>query len=215
VQRPRDHALAGAVLAQDQHVRVGRPDAGDHLEDALHRGGLGHQAGHALAAQQRVLSLEPLPLSQGLAQLDLRPDDGEQPRVVPGLLDEVAGAAPHGLDRDLDAAPGGHHDHREGRIDALDAREQIQPFFARRRVAGVVQVDQRHVELARLDRREHAGRRRRGLELEALGLEQQAQGFENVGLIVGNQHARICGARRARRVERVAVLQMVGNEHGR
>ena len=119
---------------------------------------------HALAAQQRVLGLEPLALAQRLAQLDLRADDRQQPRVVPRLLDEVARAAAHRLDRDFDAAPGRHDDDRQRRIDALDARQQVEPFLARRRVARVVQVDQRDVELARLDRGQHAGRRRGRLE---------------------------------------------------
>ena len=37
VQRPRDDPLAGAVLPEDQDVRVGRADARDDLQDALHR----------------------------------------------------------------------------------------------------------------------------------------------------------------------------------
>ena len=153
-------------------------------------GGLGDQLRHALAAQQRVLGLEPLPLAQRLAQLDLRADDRQQPGVVPRLLDEVARAAAHRLDGDFDAAPGRHDDDRQRRIDALDARQQVQAFFARRRVARVVQVDQRDVELARLERGEHAGRRRRGLEVEAFGLEQQPQRLEDVRLVVGDEHAR-------------------------
>ncbi len=43
VERPRDDALAGAVLAGDQDVRVRRADALDQLEHRLHRGGLGDQ----------------------------------------------------------------------------------------------------------------------------------------------------------------------------
>ena len=161
--------------------------------------GLGDDLRHALAAQQRVLGLEPLPLAQRLAQFDLGPDDRQQPRVVPGLLDEVARAAPHRFDRDLDAAPRRHHDHRQRRIDPLDARQQVQAFFAGRRVARVVQVDQRDVELARLHRREHAGGRGRGLEREPLGLEQQPERLEHVRLIVGDQHARFAAAGRVPR----------------
>ena len=87
-------------------------------------------------------------------------------------------------------------------IDALDARQQVEPLFARRRVARVVQVDQRDVELARFDRGEHAGRGGRGLEREAFGLEQQPQRLEHVRLIVGDQDARFAGARRVPRVLR-------------
>ena len=43
-----------------------------------------------------VLRFEPLTLAERLAQFDLRPDDGEEARVVPGLLDDRArpGASP-------------------------------------------------------------------------------------------------------------------------
>ena len=196
VQRPRDDALAGAVLAEDQDVGVRGTDARDHLQHALHRRRLGDQLGHALAAQQRVLGLEPLALAQRLAQLDLRADDRQQPRVVPRLLDEVARAAAHRFDRDLDAAPRRHDHDRQRRIDALDPRQQVQPFLAGGRVARVVEIDQGDVELARLERREHAGRRGRGLELEPFGLEQQPQRLEHVGLIVGDEHARLARAHR-------------------
>ena len=119
VQRPRDDALAGAVLAEHEDVGVRRADARDHLQHVLHRRRLGDDLGKAFAAEQRVLGLEPLALAERLAQLDLRADDREQPRVVPGLLDEVARAAAHRLDGDLDAAPRGHDDDRQRRIEAL------------------------------------------------------------------------------------------------
>ena len=45
-------------------------------------------------------------------------------------------------------------------------------------------------QLARLQGREHAGRRGRRLALEALALQQQAQGLEDVALVVGDQDAR-------------------------
>ena len=61
-----------------EHVGVRRPDPRDHLQHVLHRGRLGDDARHPLAAQQRVLRFEPLPLAQRLAQLDLRPDDGQR-----------------------------------------------------------------------------------------------------------------------------------------
>jgi hypothetical protein len=188
------------------------PDARDHLEHALHRGGLRNDLGHALAAQQRVLGLEPLPLAQRLAQLDLRPHDREEPGVVPRLLDEVTRAAAHRLDGDLDAAPRRHDDDGERRIDPLNARQQVQPFFARGRVARVVQVDERDVELPRFDGGEDSGGGRRGFEHEPFGLEQQAQGFEDVGLIVGDEDARVA---RPDGMPLVALIfQMVGYQHG-
>ena len=121
--------------------------------------------------------------------------------------------APHRLHRDLDAAPRRHHDDGQRGIDALDAREQVEAFLAGRRIPRVVQVDQRDVELARFDRRQHAGGGGCRLELEALGLEQQPQRFEDVGLVVGDQHARFGGTRGTRMVGGVAILQVVGDQH--
>ena len=43
--------------------------------------------------------------------------------VVPRLLDEVAHAAPHRRNREIDRAPAGHHDDREQAIDRLDPRD--------------------------------------------------------------------------------------------
>ena len=91
------------------------------LQHVLHRRGFGDDVRHSLAAEQRVLRLEPLPLAQRLAQLDLRANDRQEAGVVPRLLDEVTGAAAHRFDGHFDAAPGGHDDDRQCRIDALDA----------------------------------------------------------------------------------------------
>ena len=217
VQRARHHPFAGAVFAEDEHVRVRRPDPRDHLQHALHRDGFGDHLRHSLAAEQRVLGLQPLPLAQRLTQFDLRADDREQPRVVPGLLDEIARAAAHRFDRHLDAAPRGHHHDRERRVDALDAREQVQPLLARRRVARVVEVDQRDIELARLDGRQHAGRRRCGLQLKSFGLQQQAERLQDVRLIVRDEDPRVFRTvRRTGAVGSVAALifEVVGDQHG-
>ena len=124
VQRARDDALAGAVLAGDEHVRVRGPDA---LDDLQHRAAspadsaieLRHRPRRA-AASSRPRAAAPL-RSAWPSSICVR-DDREQARVVPRLLDEVARAAAHRLDRDLDAAPRRHHDDRQRRIDRLNAR---------------------------------------------------------------------------------------------
>ncbi len=158
VERAGDDPFAGAVLAENHDVRVRGPDARNHLKDVLHGGRFRHELGHALAAQQGILRLEALAFAQRLTQLNLGTDDRKQPRVVPRFLHEVAGTAPHRFDRHLDAAPGRHHDDRKCGVDSLDPGQQVEPFFARRRVARVIQIDQRDVELAGLNRSEHASR---------------------------------------------------------
>ena len=64
------------------------------------------------------------------------------------------------------------------------------PFAPRRRVARVVQVDEGHVVIAARQRREDRPRRSDTIDLISLELEQQADRFDDVGLIVGHQHTR-------------------------
>ncbi len=133
------------------------------------------------------------PAPNGVAQIDLRLDDGQQPVVLPRLLDEIARAAAHGFHRQAHRAPGGHHDHRQHGVDGADARKQVQPFLPRRGVARVVQIHDHDVEIARFKRRNNRRGRSDRVDLIAFALQQQAQRFQNVGLIVGDQNARRSG----------------------
>ena len=72
----------------------------------------------------------------------------------------------------------------------VDAPQQLEAFFARRGVAGVVEVDQHDVVVALPKRGHHGGRRFDQVDQVALGLEQQAQGFEHVALVVGDEETR-------------------------
>ena len=71
VQPPRHDLLAGAVLAEDQHVRVRRPDALHELEHRPHRWRLRDQLGQAFFPERAILALEPLAVAQRAPQLDL------------------------------------------------------------------------------------------------------------------------------------------------
>ncbi len=108
-------------------------------------------------------------------------------RVVPGLLHEVAHAAPHRFDREIHAGPARHDDDGEEPIERLDAREQIDALTARGRVARVIQIHQDEIERARLERAHRRVGRRHRVVLDALSLEQELQGIEQVGLIVRDQ----------------------------
>ena len=72
---------------------------------------------------------------------------------------------------------------------AFIALEQLEPLLARRRVARVVEVDERHVEVRSLERGDELGRRGGGGDVEALAAQQQLQRVEDVDLIVGDQDA--------------------------
>ena len=65
--------------------------------------------------------------------------------------------------------------------------EQIEPLAARGGVAGVVEVDQGGVDLLPLQQRDDALGHMGGGGAIALGLEQEAKGFDDIGLVIGYQ----------------------------
>ena len=109
VDRARQHLLAGAALARQQHRRLEAGGALHHLEHLDHRLGGRHDRVFAagaldLAAQQLIGAPQALALA-GLAQREQHLGGRE------GLREIVVGAALHGLDRELRGAVGGHQDH--------------------------------------------------------------------------------------------------------
>ena len=188
---PRDHVLARAVLAGDQDVGVRGRNPRNQIHHRLHRRRFGDQRRAALGLQQAVFGFEALAAAQCARQLDMRADAGDQPGVVPGLLEKIAGAATHRFHGQVDGAPGGEHDDGQAGIERLDVREQIEALFAGSGVAGVVQVDQDGVVFARTERRKYRAGRADRFDGEAFRLQHQAKRFAHVGLIVGDQDTRI------------------------
>ena len=148
---------------------------------------MGDQLRKALRAQSAVFFLQPLPFAQRAAKLDLRFKDGGETRVVPRLLNEIAGAAAHRFHRQLHRSPGRHHDHRQRCIQIQNSLQQLKPFLAGGCVACVVQVHQDRVEVARFNGMEGGGGSGDGFRHIAFGFDQQAEGFQHVRLVVGNQ----------------------------
>ena len=70
-----------------------------------------------------------------------------------------------------------------------EAAKEVESLAPRRRVAGVVEIHQRRVEVARVEGAEDRRRRRRGRDLEAFALEEEPEGFEDVLLVVGDEDA--------------------------
>src|SRR2546427_1057481 len=190
MERLRDGPFTGPVLPGDEDVRLRWSDTRDELEYRTHRRGFGDEQRPAVRLERSVLGLEALLPAERARELHLRAHDGEEPRVLPRLLHEVARAAAHRLDRDLDAAPRGHDDDGERRIVAAQLRQQVEPFLARRRVARALEGHQHGVELVPVDRLADGRRGSGGFDFVSLAFEEQAQRFENVRLIVGDQHAR-------------------------
>ncbi len=177
------------MLTEDEHVRVRGADALHQSQDRLHRRRLGDQLRQTFFAQRARLDLEAMAPAQCAPQLHLRPQRAQQPPVVPRLLDVIARAAAHRLDRAVDARPGRHHDDWGRALQSLDAREQVEPFSARRRVAGVIHVHEQRVEVARFYGRQHGAGRGSGLYIEAFAPKEELQRLQDVGLIIGDQEA--------------------------
>ena len=118
--------LAGAVLAVDEHAAArGRRDR-DLLAQLLDERGSGRRSpGRARAglAQVAVLPLEP-----GVVEGAARDEQGLLERER--LLDEVVGAELGRLDRGLDGAVAGDHDHRGLRAHALDLGQGLEAVDA-------------------------------------------------------------------------------------
>ena len=194
MQRAGNHLLSRAGLAANENIRIRWADARDQLQHRLHRGRFSDQGGPAFGAQQPVLRFQALAAPQRRAQLHLCAHDGHQARVVPGLLDEIARAAAHGFHSEINAAPRGHHDHRNHVVDHLDAAQQIEAFLTGGCVPGVVQVHEDHVEIARLEGGQNSGRRIRGLNFEPLAFKQQAQSLQHIRLVVGDEETPVAHA---------------------
>ena len=60
----------------------------------------------------------------------LRADDRLEPLVVPGLFDEVARAAAHRFDGDVDRSPRGHDYDRQHLVGGVNLRQQLEAFLA-------------------------------------------------------------------------------------
>ena len=186
----RDDFLARAVLAGDEHVSVGGADARNHLQHRLHGARFGDERGQSVGPQEAVLRLQHIGLALHPVQIELCPQHGEQPRVVPRLLDEVRGTTTHRFDGEFHAAPRGHHDDGHAQAVALDLREQIDALRARRGVARVIHIHQDGVvAFARKTLDELPGRCS-AVQLVAFRAQQDLQRVQDGRLIVGDEQTR-------------------------
>ena len=146
MQASRDELLARAVLAGDQHARLGRRDAVDGGQHLLHRVRLAEDARRVLAAQLEVLALE-------LGVLERVARQQEHAVAVERLLEEVVRALLGRLDRRLDRAVA--RDHDDGQVGAaLDDVAQDLHAVA----AGHLDVEEDEADvLARIDGRQPGG----------------------------------------------------------
>ena len=157
--------------------------------EARHARGRAHEEAALHLARVR---LQAVGAASSSAHRDLRAHGVEQAGVVPRLLHEVAHALAHRRHGQGHGRPRGHHHHRQVRIDRAHARDQLQPLVAGGRVARVVEVHQQQVVrvLGLAQRGQHRRGRGDRAHREAVALEEQAERFEDVGLVVGHEDAR-------------------------
>jgi hypothetical protein len=122
---------------------------------SLHGRRFGDQRRRSFGAQEFVLRLQPEAPAERVAQLDLGAHNTDQTLVFPGLLDEVAGSPAHGLNSQIDTAPGGHHHHGQDAVHGLNSGEEIETLLAAGGVAAIVEVHDDAIEIAGVNGREY------------------------------------------------------------
>lgn len=188
-----DHFLSGSVLAGDEDVGVGGADAGNGGEDGLHRRRGGDHFREAVGAEDAVLGFKMLGAADGVLEVDLGAEDGEQTGVVPGLLNEVLRASAHGFNGQLDIGPGGHDNDGHLRVVGLDPGEEVEALLSGGGVACVVEVDEEGVVGPGLEGFEDGVRGAGLFDAETFGSEKKIEGVEDVGLVVGDEERGLAG----------------------
>ena len=189
VQRLGHEPFAGAIFTGDENVGVGGTDAGNNFQHRAHRGRLGDQVRTALAAENLVFLFEPLVGAYGATEVDLVFDDGDEPRILPRLGDKIFRAAPHGFDRDFDTRPSRHDHDGQSWIGGLQFREEIETFLAGSGVARIIEVDDRDGVITLLDGLQGGTGGFDGVDDITFRLEEEAQGFQHIGLVIGDENA--------------------------
>jgi len=203
-QQRRRNAFPDNVGDGEREPRVTEADRVEAVAADTRRGLPGD--GHFPAVNLRnLLRQQPLLNAERLGQLaalrgilapprasrgDFASQRREQLAVVPRLLHEVADAPPHRFDGEIDAAPAGHDDDGQEPIVILHARQEVDPFAPRRRVAGVIEIHQDEIERARAQRRDRRLGRGDRVVFDPRAFEQETQRVQQVGLIVGDQDPR-------------------------
>ena len=134
-----DEFLAGAALTLDEDGGAGGRDLGDEVEDAQHHVALADDIGEVVALAKGALELDVFFF--GAIAGDGGADIGEEFFVVPGLLDEVLGAAADGVDDVVDGAEGGDHDDGQVEFALAQGAEDLDSV-----AAGEGEVEQNQVK---------------------------------------------------------------------
>ena len=127
VNRPGKEVLACSTLAEEKDCRVALRHFLGALNDRIHLGAGGHERiepALQFGPKGRYLALECSPLQRFA-------DHEVEIFVVERFRDEIGGAFLHRLDRPLDGAIGGHHDHGQLRQILVHPPEDLHPVAFR------------------------------------------------------------------------------------
>ena len=121
-------------------------------------------------------------------QFDLGAKNREESLVFPWFLHKVSSPSPHGLNRQFDIGPCGHHDHGNGGVKGHNLREQIETFLSGSGIPRVVEVDEHCIIRTTGESFAHERRRTNFVYFVALRPEQQLQGFQDVLLVISGEN---------------------------
>ena len=180
VDHPRGDFLADAGGPGDQHPAAGRRDALQRRADGVDRDRRAVELVVLADLLAKSCILAPQPVGLGRAV-----DEVEQPLGLERLFDEVDRAFADRGDGGVEIAVARDHQHRQGRVAALDLLQQLQPVEPRALQPDVEQHQRRAPVLDRVERRRAVGGRAHRI---ALVLEHAADELANVGFVVDHQH---------------------------
>ncbi len=120
----REHALAGAGVAEQEHRRRVRRDRVGELLHLAHRGRV---EGRLVPGRARREPPEARVRPAERRRLEPLGDQRQEARRVDRLGHEVVGAALHRLDGDVDRRDRGHDDHRQIGVHGAQQRHHVEP----------------------------------------------------------------------------------------
>jgi hypothetical protein len=91
---------------------------------------VGNKSRPPLASGEPVFRVQALRLSQCLAQFSQIANSRHQTLIIPGFLDEIARSTADSFDREIDCAPGRHHNHGQLAVDGANAFQQRNTFLS-------------------------------------------------------------------------------------
>ena len=145
-------------------------------------------------------------------QFDLGSQNGEQPLIFPRLLNKIPRSPAHCLDRQIHVAPCSHDDDGQRAVYRHNIGKQAQPFLSGSGIPRVVQIDQHRVVGGTREGLARELRRADNVNLVALRLQEEFDGFENVLLVVRRQNTGrfygLCANRGKRNLSPVLALSL-------